>query len=425
MPVMSLPVPSIRGEHGPDLNIFQTTIAPGELENFLGHDPRGENWKSLPEHLRHLYEYLQRKTSSQRRSGTARYTEERLGPERFFVGGFPAISIGMTAPARFTPYADQGFSSVDPDVGIVHVDLSSRNVRVLLDGLARVSGVLDKYETDPEKFGRGIAFAVTMFAPKEEKGHLSLEELGQLFHDMNFKQTSVTKAHALALDRSDIYTVLTNEIGASTVIKDAGGMEIRASSLGKKSTAIVVQQVLRRFVRGACEGKSVQMDDKNTPVNPNVTAMTRESFKRGIEDLLGGLSVRMGDRFRDRESIHLSSAGWQALGLVFHDILVRLKDSVSIQERDSILDAIADLDWSRYNPDWIPLLGQPEIGDDGREVTDDAGQRRVALGRGGRQTVWSLAEYMRKRSMLGSLLGPGVESEESDPNVASKELELA
>lgn len=424
MPVMSLPVPSIRGEHGPDLNIFQTTIAPGELENFLGHDPRGENWKSLPEHLRRLYEYLQRKTSTQRRAGTAKYTEERLGPERFFVGGFPAISIGMTAPARFTPYADQGFSSVDSDVGIVHVDLSSRNVRILLDGLARVSGVLDKYDTDPEKFGRGITFAVTMFAPKEEKGHLSLEELGQLFHDMNFKQTSVTKAHALALDRSDIYTILTNEIGASQVIEDVGGMEIRASSLGKKSTAIVVQQVLRRFVRGACEGKAVQMDDKNSPANPNLTAETRAVFKQEIEDLLGGLTARMGERFRDRESIHLSSAGWQALGLVFNDVVVRLGNSLSPQERDTVLDGIASLDWSRFNPDWIPLLGQPEVSEDGREVTDAAGRKRVALGRGGRQTVWSLAEYMREKTVLGYFLGTRIASLEDEPVSISSEPEL-
>jgi hypothetical protein len=56
MPVMSLPVPCIRGEHGPDLNIFQTTINPGDLEQFLGHDPRGEYWKHLPNDLREMYE---------------------------------------------------------------------------------------------------------------------------------------------------------------------------------------------------------------------------------------------------------------------------------------------------------------------------------------------------------------------------------
>src|SRR5258708_1014828 len=184
MPVMSLPVPCIRGEHGPDLNIFQTTIGPADLENFLGHDPRGENWRQLPNDLRNLYEYLQRKTSAQRRSGTGRYTEERLGPKRFYIGGFPAISIGMTAPAKFASFQEQGHPNIDADVGIVHVDLSSRNVRVLLDGLARVSGVLDKYDVDPESYGRSLTFAVTMFAPKEAKGHLTLVELGQVFHDM-------------------------------------------------------------------------------------------------------------------------------------------------------------------------------------------------------------------------------------------------
>jgi hypothetical protein len=111
-----------------------------------------------------------------------------------------------------------------------------------LDGLARVAGVLDIYNGDKEgKFAHGFTFAVTVFAPKKIRGDLTLEGLGQLFHDMNFKQTSVSRAHALALDRSDIHTILTNEIGSLPVITRAGGMEVRASSLGKKSTAIVVQ----------------------------------------------------------------------------------------------------------------------------------------------------------------------------------------
>src|SRR5260370_1206078 len=242
---MSLPVPCIRGEHGPDLNIFQTTISPEDLEQFLGHDPRGEYWKILPNYLREMYEYLQRKTSPQRRLGTTKYTEDRLSPKRFYVGGYPAISVGMTSPARFESLHERD-STVDADVGIVHVDLSGRNTRVLLDGLARVSGVLDVYDRNPDDT-RGFTFAVTLFVPKESRGRLTLEELGQLFHDMNFKQTSVSKAHALALDRSDIYTILTNDVGDLPVIRQAGGMEKRAASLGKKSSAVVVQQVLRRF----------------------------------------------------------------------------------------------------------------------------------------------------------------------------------
>jgi hypothetical protein len=413
---MSLPVPCIRGEHGPDLNIFQTTISPSDLEQFLGHDPRGEYWKQLPDNLREMYEYLQRKTSNQRRIGTAKYTQDRLGPNRYYIGGYPAISVGMTSPARFVSLSERD-STIDPDMGIVYVDLSSRNTRVLLDGLARVSGVLDVYEQDQEKYSQGLTFAVTMFSPKEIRGQLSLEELGQLFHDMNFKQTSVTKAHALALDRSDIYTILTNEVGTLPVIKRAGGMEVRAASLGKKSTAIVVQQVLRRFVRGATEGKAVQMDDKATPGHPHLTAATREPFLKEIEALLEGFSAGMGPRFSQRDSLHLSSAGWQALGLAFHDMLVQLKGNLTTDERDTILTEIAEIDWSRYNPDWIPLLGQPESNEVGNPVTDEQGRPRVALGRGGRQTVWALADYIREKSMLGRLIASRVLVQEAEPQM--------
>lgn len=416
MPIMSLPVPCIRGEHGPDLNIFQTTISPSDLEQFLGHDPRGEYWKQLPDSLREMYEYLQRKTSNQRRVGTARYTEDRLGPNRYYIGGYPAISVGMTSPARFVSLSERD-PTIDSDMGIVYVDLSSRNTRVLLDGLARVSGVLDVYEQDQEKYSHGLTFAVTMFAPKESRGQLSLEELGQLFHDMNFKQTSVTKAHALALDRSDIYTILTNEVGALPVIKRAGGMEVRAASLGKKSTAIVVQQVLRRFVRGVTEGKTVQMDDKATPNQPHLTAATRELFLKEVEALLEGFSARMGPRFSQRDSLHLSSAGWQALGLAFHDVLVQLKGNLTTDERDTILAEIGEIDWSRYNPDWIPLLGQPELDEVGNPVTDEQGRPRVALGRGGRQTVWALADYIREKSILGRLIASRVLAQEAEPQM--------
>ncbi len=413
MPVMSLPVPCIRGEHGPDLNIYQTTISPADLEQFLGHDPRGEYWKLLPAHLREMYEYIQRKTTPQRRIGTADYTNDRLGPRRFYIGGYPAISVGMTSPARFESLQGRD-PSVDPDVGIVHVDLSSRNTRVLLDGLARVSGVLDVYDRNPEDI-RGFTFGVTMFAPRELRGQLTLEELGQLFHDMNFKQTSVSKAHALALDRSDIYTILTNEVGNLPVIQRAGGMEKRAASLGKRSTAIVVQQVLRRFVRGTTEGKIVQMDDKYNPQKPNLTPATREHFLKQLDLLLEGLSTRMGQRFGERDSIHLSSAGWQALGLVFHDLIVRLRDNLTSDERETVLTEIASIDWSRYNPDWIPSLGHAEIDPSGKPIVDGQGRTRVALGRGGRQTVWTLADYIREKSLLKRLVASRSSTDEMAP----------
>lgn len=410
MPAMSVPVPCIRGEHGPDLEIFQTTILPGDLQQFLGHDPRAEKWKGMEDQPREMYEYIQRKTSKQRRHGTAQYVEDRLGPDRYTIGAFPAISIGMTQPARFVSLKDRD-PTLDADVGIVHIDLSNRNIRILLDGLARVSGMLDKLEEYPEKFSQGVGFAVTIYAPRIERGHLTAEELGQLFHDMNFKQTIVQKAHALALDRSDIYTVVTNEIGSSPVIRSAGGMDVRSASLGKKSTAIVVQQVLRRFVRGACEGKAVQMDDKSTPQRPNLTAATKADMVRDIEELLEGLSRRMGERFGERNSILLSSAGWQALGLIFHDVIVGLKGRLTDDERGTILTELAEIDWSRFNPDWIPLLGQAEIGADGQPVTDGRGRPRVALSRGGRQTVWSLADYMRSHTLLQRLLASRAEAE--------------
>jgi hypothetical protein len=64
--------------------------------NLLGHDPRSKNWKRLPDDLRQIYEYLQRKTDKNRRESIAAYIEERLGPDSIAIGAFPAISIAFS-----------------------------------------------------------------------------------------------------------------------------------------------------------------------------------------------------------------------------------------------------------------------------------------------------------------------------------------
>src|SRR5437016_4716857 len=117
MSFFKLPVPCIRGQFGQNvLECFQTILPPSEVTNILGHDPRSKGWRQLRPELREIYEYLQRKTDTDRREGTARYITDRFAPGAIFEGAFPAISIGMIKPQDFEPYDPK-----NPYVGILQL----------------------------------------------------------------------------------------------------------------------------------------------------------------------------------------------------------------------------------------------------------------------------------------------------------------
>jgi len=393
IPPLSIPVDVVRGHYGDEITTFQTQIRPDQIVQVLGHDPRSKNWKNLPRELREVYENIQRPTTKQRREGTSQYIEDRLGPNATMIGAFPAICIGMTRTAVFEPEREGGI------VGKLHLELSTTNRRLMLDGLARVAGALDLMEENPDaNVGDWFSFAVTLYSPTTTP--MNLGQLGQLFYDFNFLQTPITATHAIALDQSDLYVQLANQLGESATVKRYGGMERRAASLGAKSTAIVVQRVLLRFVRGAAEGRRFQESNLIRVPNPNLTREGALGLRRELEEFISDLATNMGDnRFKDKDSLHLSAPGWQVLGLVFHDLKFKLGDRLTAKIREEVMRHLADIDWSRYNPDWIGMLGEPERDSvTQEEITDSAGRRRVALSRAGRTTIAVLHRYVRQKT---------------------------
>jgi hypothetical protein len=62
--------------------------------------------------------------------------------------------------------------------------------------------------------------------------------------------------------------------GECESIKKFGGIEKRAASLGKKSTALTVQQTLYRFVRGATEGEKFQESNREFLEEPKLKSRT-------------------------------------------------------------------------------------------------------------------------------------------------------
>jgi DGQHR domain-containing protein len=327
---LTIRIAAVQGAYGHRLATFATQVRPRSLEAFLGHDPRSRFWKKLDPELVQIYSQLQRVTMPERLRAIQAYIRRRFSEQAVVCGAFPAISVAVKHHLRFQPFETNNDLE---GAGTLHLDMSKSNSRIVLDGLARVSGVIELVElanhetlTDQERqtlndLLEQFSLPMVIFAPRDDKP-LDMREMKQLFADFNFKQLSISPSLAIAHDSSDIYIEATRRLGTEGVIKGHGGMEIGRASLGSKSTALVVQQNLLRFVRGASEG------DRFTEAKTNIekiesnrlTEQNLDEFVRSVNRFLGGVAAGMGSvRFGDtKNGIHLSGPGWGALGVVFY-----------------------------------------------------------------------------------------------------------
>ncbi len=406
---LKLPIRAIQGFCGNRLATYATQLKPRDIIALLGHDPRSKNWRNLPTNTREIYEHLQRKTAKSRRDSIAGYIEERFSQDAITIGAFPAISVG------FVEALDFSMDDHESAIGTLKIDISLSTARVMLDGLGRVTGALDLIDEEKGDVLENFVFPVTIFAPRPGERPLSYDELGQLFHDMNFKVQPVAKSHAVALDTSDLYISLANRLGDIPIIFDNGGVAKRAASLGKKSTELVVQTVLVRFVRGALEGRSFQESNMATVESPNLNRQNFTSAQLSVENFLSAFGVAMGPRFKDKdkESLHLTSPGWQALGVLHHDLKYKL--GLSDEEVQDYAKQAAALDWTRYNPAWIPMLGSPEIDKvTGKQIVDAEGRPRVAISGAGRSNVQNILDYLRTNLGISDRISRALPDTEND-----------
>ena len=309
------------------------------------------------------------------------------------IGAFPAISIGMVNIPVFRSYSEFGNNQINDAIGYLEFDLSASNVRVLLDGLARATGALNLIDEGYQDVINCFTFPVTIYAPTEKTGKLTVYQLGQIFHDFNFLATPVSKSLAISLDQTDLYVTLAREIAEYPVILTRAGMQEKASKLSKKSTPFVAQQNLLKFIRGACEGYQFQKSTRKTKQgNAYLTDESFDQLKSSIEYFLERLATLMGEDFNNRDYIHRTSPGWCALGLIFHDWGVLLGEKLSETERDEVLEAIANINWSRYNPIWDRMLGNME--------PDETGRKKLTLKNRGNAAVKELVQYIRDKTGL-------------------------
>jgi hypothetical protein len=403
---LTVPVPCTQGFFGDQIVCYVTQVRASQIVTLLGHDPQSKSWSRLPQDLRTAYEYLQRKTTKSRREAAKRYIRQRIAPGSPVVGAFPPIAIGVVRPLDFQSYKEKFSNAGLPDgVGELQFSLATSDTRILLDGLGRVSGALELIEEGNQAIADSFTFGLAIYAPI--KGTLTPVQLGQLFHDFNFLAVPVSAGQAIDLDQSDPHIAIVNTLSDAPVIKDNGGIEPRAASLGTKSTALVAKRVFLRFVRAATEGPAFLHTLREVPADEaNVTIENVFHNSVRIERFLTQLADQMGpDRFRQRDSIHLTAPGWNAMAVIYHDIEHVLAGKLVGADREKVIAEIALIDWSRANPDWVGLLGDPAKDENGIEIPNPS-TGRADLGKlyGGQQAITKLVNYMREKTSLGEHL---------------------
>jgi hypothetical protein len=192
------------------------------------------------------------------------------------------------------------------------------------------------------------------------------------------------------MDQAGVYSQIVDWLKDQPVIKDNGGMQMSGPSLGAKSTALVVRRVLHGFVTAAAEGEKALAGNKNEEIrNPRTNRDNIEEIRDQILVFLTLFAAAMGDRFHNRDSIHLTRTGWEAIGVIANDCIGQ-------QSPEAVAARLAAVDWSRSNEAWFGMIGSAEKSENGDTVLDGEGRPRVVISGGkGDQGLRLLIKHLR------------------------------
>ena len=238
-----------------------------------------------------------------------------------------------------------------------------------------------------------------LVTPVGGEGELSLEQLGQIFHDMNVLSTPVGKGQAVDLDRSDLYIQTANEVAKLPVIKAHGGCDTRAMSISKKSGVWTTKTILLKSVRAAAEGPGSHVDHIRDTL-PDPFLKDKQRMSEIVDRFEHALTVITDHTDVPREHTLMRTATWWvAIGLILHDLHQNYEEGrISPERQDAFLAKIAKIDWSLGNPEFS-FLGQTAEEKDGSTPVD--GQGRPVINRffGGSKAYYNLAALIRR--MIG------------------------
>lgn len=402
IPSMRLPV--VKGAFGKRVATYSTQIPIIAIESLLQHDPRSKHWDRLDPSIRELYEYAQRSTKEDRLAAIREYLQDRCGPDPIFIGAFPAISIVSEYALAFEPFDVRDAKGA----GSLLYSNTRRERKFVGDGLGRVSAafelaaIANDESTPPEvrdeinEVLESVAFPVVIYAPAEGTAPFTKEEMGQIFFDFNFKAIAIPAHVAIALDKTDAFIQLANRLSKLEVLTAAGGVEQRAKTVGKKSTAILTQEMMLRLVRGALGGMQAQESNKKQK-RMDVSGKDLGEIEGRLSRFLRIFAETLGpEKMKERTSFHLSSPGWQSLGIIFNDAAFGL--GLDDSELDTVAQTLGSIDWRREAPMWSEL----------HETVVDrkTGQSRLALSKAGRNNRQATVDKLRAATGLQVRLNP-------------------
>jgi hypothetical protein len=143
--------------------------------------------------------------------------------------------------------------------------------------------------------------------------------------------------------------------------------------------------------------------------NPRTTQDNIEEVRDKIADFLTRFAEAMGPGFTDADSIHLTRLGWEAIGMILHEAVIKGQSDEAQLER--CIKGLAGVDWSRTNRDWFGMIGAAEQNPDGATLLDADGRERVVITGGkGDQGLRRLITYLRKKAF------PKVDKSKGEPS---------
>jgi len=393
-------IPAIASTENERVATFSGSVPPRDIvESILKYDVRSKHIKQAPAMVRRLLDELQRgAVKKDRTDAHVNYITSR--EQMKHIWAYPAIAIAVEEAPLVRPALPD-----NPTSPFVFVQLRRTGFRVINDGIGRVGGLVEfedilEAKNQDEAIKALVRRVVGMmslpfviFAPREGAPPFTEDEVAQLFSDFNFKVRPVSSAKAMQTDSSDIYLQLANAIGNIAVIRNNGGMESGKASVGKNSTAFVTESMLYRTIRGACEGEAAQEINAIDIANANLTPSTYQAEFAKIEDFFTEVANAMGDKWLDRDGIHRTAPGWQALGVICNDIH-HGELALSPAQIARVYAALGNLDWSRTNEKWA---NEAKIGE-----LDETG--RVVFHKAGRTTRHNLITYLRRETGLQALI---------------------
>jgi len=396
-----LRLPAIRCSQSVHADAYQTAMTVHDLVPYLlnGHDPRSQNWKNLPAPVRDMYEKLQRKTSKARRTEMRNYILRRMAPGSYWIGAIPPIVVGMQLGQVFEPQEDD-------DLGYVRVSTRLDRPNILLDGLGRITGFLDvmyddNLNEDVRRWAGEAVIPVMLLTPAGQDARLDLEQLGQVFHDMNVLSTPVAKGQAVDLDRSDMYIRTVNMVASLPIIAEKCGCDHRAVSISKKSGAWCTKTVLLKAVRAASEGPGSHVDHiREQPENAFLAdnAQMSEIVERFDHGLNTVSSMMAEGKVPANDTLLRTPSWWVAFGLLLHDLhKVYEGRQISPERRDALLRKIGALDWGLGNPDFRFLGDSVEEKATSARPKDTEGREMLNRFFGGQKAYYNLAAYIREK----------------------------